>query len=134
MEQNNNFDDDRQTINTYAPMEEIDSTFQQINNIENDTRFPHYVTEAFEATHVYDKWAVTRTYTVERFDRDDSDDRVSVYIEYTADGEEVDVQEHFFELTDDGCHVEHSGEDIETFCRANHNADPQIDIEIAMEN
>ena len=120
-------------INTYAPAEEIDSTFQQLKNVEEDSRFPRYVNAAYEATHTYDKWAVTRTYTVERFDRDDSEDRVSVYVEYTADGEPVEEQEHTFELTDDGEHVYHSGEGIEEFCRANHNADAQIDIEIAMD-
>lgn len=113
---------------TVPSLDEIDSTFQQMANVESDSRFPGYVTEAYQGTHVFEDYAVTRTFTVERFD-DYQNERLAVFTRYDIDGNQVGDRHTVWKLTDDGEHVEHSGESIEEFCRSNHFADPQSDIE-----
>ncbi|SIR99844.1 hypothetical protein SAMN05421858_5070 [Haladaptatus litoreus] len=121
------------TQNNNIPTDEIESTFQEIKNIDDDTRFPSQVTEGYEGTHVHDPhYAVTSTYTVERHDH--GEEFLSVYKRYDVDGEEVHAHHDTFELTDDGDHVEHSGESIEDFSRSNHFADPQIEMELCADN
>jgi len=117
------------TINTHPPSEDINNTFQQLR-IENNSRFPNYVTQAYEGTHTYDVYAVTHTYTVEEHENRDTP-RLSVYTQYTIDGEEVNCAEETWEIDEDGT-MEYNGQTVEQFCCSNHHIDPQMDIETAM--
>jgi len=103
-------------MNVVTPnKDEIDSTFQQTG----DGRY--------QATHTCDdpEVSVDREYY-----HDDDAQTLHVYTTYYVDGQEVNVQEESWE-TDESYRVKHSDEFVVDFCRNNHNADPQLDIEFA---
>ena len=121
-----------ETINPHPPMDEIESTFRRSTDIEQSDMYPDYVTDIFMGIHEYEQWGVKKSYTVEKPDDDTS--KIVVWLLYSINGEVTERQIQSWELTDDENHVKHSGESIEEFCQSNHFADPQIDIEIAMDS
>lgn len=95
---------------------DIDSTFQQTD----DGRY--------QATHTCENLRVS----VDReYYHDEQSATLHVYTTYYVDGTEVQVSETSWETDTDNYRVEHSGEFIVDFCRSNHFADPQLDVEFA---
>jgi hypothetical protein len=96
--------------------DEIDSTFQQTG----DGRY--------QATHTCENPQVS----VDReYYHDDESATLYVYTTYYVDGIEVNVQEQEWDTNTETYRVEHSDEFIVDFCRSNHFADPQLDVEFA---
>jgi len=110
-------------VNTHFRSDEIESAFQQIGN-----------EQRFHGTQTV-KTPQGRQLSVERTYEVDQDTRtLQVYTTYTVENHIVEEQMHQWDLSDDGQRVLHSGEDIEAFCKSNHNIDPQTDMEIALKN
>lgn len=109
--------------------DDVVSTFQQLN-LEHDSRFPSYVTAAYEGTLVFDDVAVTSTYSVERHEH--GTERIAVYRRYEVAGEEVNVSDDTWELADDGETVAHTDKGIEAFCESDHESNQTLEIEFAM--
>ena len=109
-------------INPYFRTDEIDTTFQQTGD-----------EPSYEGTHTVETPQGTPIAVTREFRTNRERGVLRVLSRFYVDGEEVNRQDQEWNLTDDGEHVEHSGESIEEFCRSNHNADPQIDMEAALE-
>lgn len=110
--------------------DEIDSTLQQLD----DPDMFHW-----QGTHVWGDYSVTREFYLNRPRM-----QLDVLTKYEHDGEEVNRSEQSWDVSEcDGLGemvaeveryiVDHSGETVPNFVESNHYADPQLDIEGAIE-
>lgn len=106
---------------THVPTDEINSTFQQTGDVE------------YNGTHTAGTPDGVPVAADKQYQVNELAETLEVLIRYYVDDTEVNRSRMEYDLTDDGEHVEHSGETIEAFCRSHHSGDPQSDIKAAMD-
>lgn len=98
----------------------IDSTFEAVTRADRPAL-------RFQGTHVADRYTVAKDYYVHP-----GSSALEIHTEYRVGSRVLTERTRWQVLTYDG-RLDATGEGIDRFCRSDHYADPELDIEVAIE-